>query len=458
MNNEPNERTKKQSARAFIVSLSGTSLEWYDFAIYSSASALIFGGVFFPSGDPLSGTLAAFGTYAVGYVARPLGGILFGRLGDVIGRKNILVWTLLLIGIATVLVGLIPSYASIGVAAPVILVLLRMAQGIGVGGEWAGAVLISSEHSDPRRRGFSGSAAQMGPPLGNLMANGVLALLAALMSREAFLAWGWRLAFLMSAVLVGVGIWIRIKVEETPVFEAIKRQGKVSHSPMLDVLRHEPKRLLAATMVRMCPDVMYAMSTVFVLTYATRVHGLKASEAMFAVVIGSLLQTFMIPAFGFLSDRVKRRSIYAVGALCAVAWPFIFFPLMESMGYTGIVLAVIGGLFTNSLMYGPQAALISEQFSPRLRYAGSSLAYTLGGVFGAAIAPWLFMYLLGTYGNWQALAVYIVLTAIVTTIGLVLCRDPDYKEDIDLAGGTPSADEPRDALGGAVLRQEPARY
>ncbi|ANJ72408.1 MHS family MFS transporter [Ralstonia insidiosa] len=458
MNTEQAGRTKKQSARAFIVSLSGTSLEWYDFAIYSSASALIFGGVFFPSGDPLSGTLLAFGTYAVGYVARPLGGVLFGRLGDVIGRKNILVWTLLLIGIATVLVGLIPSYASIGIAAPVILVLLRMAQGVGVGGEWAGAVLISCEHSDPRRRGFAGSAAQMGPPLGNLMANGVLALLAALMSREAFLAWGWRLAFLMSAVLVGVGIWIRIKVEETPVFEAIKQQGKVSHSPMLDVLRHEPKRLLAATMIRMCPDVMYAMSTVFVLTYATRVHGLKASEAMLAVVIGSLFQTFMIPAFGFLSDRVRRRSIYAAGALCAVAWPFIFFPLMESMGYAGIVLAVIGGLFTNSLMYGPQAALVSEQFSPRLRYAGSSLAYTLGGVIGAAIAPWLFMYLLGTYGNWQALAAYIVLTAAVTGIGLMLCRDPDYREDLALAGVVHGAKATHDELGAAGLRQEPARY
>jgi MFS family permease len=416
----------KQSKRGFIVALTGTSLEWYDFAIYSAASALVFGQVFFHSDDPLAGTLAAFATYAVGYVARPLGGILFGRLGDRIGRKKVLVWTLLLIGIATFAVGLLPGYDTIGVAAPIALVFLRLCQGVGVGGEWAGAVLISSEHGDPGKRGLFGSAAQIGPPLGNLLANGALALLA-LLPKDDFLAWGWRVGFLFSAVLVVVGLVIRFKIEETPVFEQIKEKGLTPKSPLMDVFRTERKALLAATMSRIAPDVMYALSTVFILTYATRQFGLPAGGALLAVVIGSAVQTFMVPAAGYLSDRMNRRLVTAIGAACSIAFPFIFFPLM-GIGYIGVVLAVIFGLLCNSLMYGPQAALVSEQFSPRLRYAGSSLAYTIGGVFGGAIAPLLFTWLLGAFGTWLPLALYIVVVSIITLIGVALAKDPDTRE------------------------------
>jgi MFS family permease len=415
-----------QGKRGFIVALTGTSLEWYDFAIYSAASALVFGQVFFHSDDPLAGTLAAFATYAVGYVARPLGGVLFGRLGDRIGRKKVLVWTLLLIGIATFAVGLLPGYDTIGVAAPIALVFLRLCQGVGVGGEWAGAVLISSEHGDPGKRGLFGSAAQIGPPLGNLLANGALALLA-LLPKEDFLSWGWRVAFLFSAVLVVVGLVIRFKIEETPVFEAIKEQGLTPKSPLAEVFRSERRALLAATMSRIAPDVMYALSTVFILTYATRQFGLQPGQALLAVVIGSAFQVFMVPAAGHLSDRMNRRLVTAIGAACSIAFPFIFFPLM-SIGFIGVVLAVIFGLLCNSLMYGPQAALVSEQFSPRLRYAGSSLAYTIGGVFGGAIAPLLFTWLLGTYGTWLPLALYIVVVSVITLVGVSLAKNPDSRE------------------------------
>ncbi|NVM99863.1 MFS transporter [Arthrobacter sp. SDTb3-6] len=420
---------KKQGARAFIVALTGTSLEWYDFAVYSAASALVFGHVFFHSADPLAGTLAAFGTYAVGYVARPLGGFFFGRLGDLVGRKKVLVWTLILIGVATFGVGLIPPYASIGLMAPLLLVFLRLCQGVGVGGEWAGAVLISAEHGDPKRKGFFGSAAQIGPPLGNLMANGVLALLTVSMSHDSFLAWGWRLAFLLSAILVGVGLVIRVKIEETPVFEEIKAQGLVARSPLKDVFTKELRGLCAATMSRIAPDVMYALSTVFVLVYATREHGLNSGQALLAVVIGSALQTFMVPLAGYLSDRMNRRVVVGIGAALSIAWPFIFFPLM-GIGFTGVVAAVIAGLLCNSLMYGPQAALVTEQFSPRLRYAGSSLAYTLGGVFGGAIAPLLFTFLLGTYGSWVPMAIYIIIVSVITVIGVWMARNPDPDEQI----------------------------
>lgn len=419
--------SRGQGARAFLVSVTGTTLEWYDFALYSAASALIFGQVFFHSEDPVAGAIAAFSTYAVGYVARPIGGILFGRLGDRIGRKKVLMWTLILIGVATLGVGLIPAYAHIGVWAPVLLVSMRLLQGVGVGGEWAGAVLVSAEHGDPGRRGLLSSAAQMGPPLGNLLANGVLALLA-LMPQEAFLAWGWRVGFLASILLIGVGLAIRMSIEETPVFQAIQEQGLVPETPIASVLRHEKRALAAATMVRVAPDVMYAMSTVFVLTYATLVHGLSRSEALLAVVIGSACQAFMIPAAGALSDRYNRRLVSAVGAVMCIGWPFVAFPVM-SRGFVGVVVAVVLGLLCNSTLYGPQAALVSEQFQPHLRYAGSSLAYTLGGVFGGAIAPLMFTTLWGAYHAWSALAAYIIVVAVVTLVGTLLARDPDHADD-----------------------------
>ncbi|MFZ3598738.1 MFS transporter [Streptomyces sp. BH104] len=417
--------------RAFFASLTGTALEWYDFAVYSAASALVFGDLFFPSEDPLTGTLLAFSTYAVGYVSRPLGGIVFGRLGDVIGRKKVLIATLVLIGAATFLIGLLPTHSSIGAAAPIALVVLRFAQGVGVGGEWGGAVLLSSEFGDPKRRGFFASAAQVGPPAGNLLANGVLAALGALLTEDQFLSWGWRVAFLISGVLVGFGLWIRAKLEETPVFKAMEAEQARPEAPVREVLTRQPRALLAAILSRVAPDVLYALFTVFVLTYATDQLDMSRGSALAAVLIGSSLQIFLIPLAGALSDRVNRRLLYGCSAVGAGVWPFVFFGMVDGGSWGLLVLGVIVALILHSLMYGPQAAFIAEQFSPRLRSTGSSLAYTLAGLIGGAIAPLLFTALLGSFDSWVPLAIYVAVTAVVTVAGLLLGRDAEAATDED---------------------------
>lgn len=420
---ESNEATHKRSLRrAFVASLSGTTLEYYDFAAYSVAAATLFGKLFFPSGDSLAGTMAAFSTYAVGYLARPLGGFVFGRLGDVLGRKKVLVYTLLLAGVATFLIGILPTHAAIGGWAPALLVLLRFAQGVGVGGEWGGAVLLSSEFGDPNKRGFWASAAQIGPPAGNLLANGVIALLAAALSTAAFESWGWRIAFLLSALLVLFGLWLRTKLEETPVFKKIAEQGEKPKAPLTEVFKHEPRALIAGILVRICPDVLYSLFTVFVLTYMTSELGMSRSQGLTAVMIGSAFQLFLMPAAGALSDRVNRRTMYLVGTIAAAVWPFVFFPMASTRSYLAIAAGMIVALAIHALLYGPQAALITEQFSERLRYTGSSLAYTLAGVLGGAVAPLIFTALLASYGSWVVVALYVVVTAVTTGIGVALSR------------------------------------
>jgi MFS family permease len=426
-----NDRTDRSArVRAFAASLSGTSLEWYDFALYSSAAALVFGKLFFPNHDPLSSTLLAFSTYAVGYVSRPLGGIVFGRLGDVIGRKRVLVATLLLTGLATVLIGVLPTHNSIGASAAVLLVLLRFAQGVGLGGEWGGAVLLSSEFGEASRRGFWASAAQVGPPAGTLLANGVLALLGVMLSEAQFLAWGWRVAFLLSAVLVGFGLWVRATLEETPVFRAIEKHGARPTAPIREVFATQRRALAASVLCRIGPDVAYGLFAVFVLTYVTQRLGLPQSWGLTAVLVGSALQVGLIPLMGALSDRWGRRQTYTVGAVTAAIWPFVFFPVAGTHSLPLLVLGVVVGLVAHSAMYGPQAAFIAEQFTPRLRYTGSSLAYTLAGVIGGAVAPLLFTALVAGFG-WVAAACYVALACAVTMVGLALGRAPgDVTEEV----------------------------
>ncbi|MCI2421720.1 MHS family MFS transporter [Saccharopolyspora sp. K220] len=430
MTNPVETADRRSLRRAFVASLSGTTLEYYDFAAYSVAAATLFGKLFFPSGDDLAGTMAAFSTYAVGYLSRPLGGFVFGRLGDVLGRKQVLVLTLLLTGIATFLIGLLPTHAAIGGYAAVLLVILRFAQGVGVGGEWGGAVLLSSEFGDPRRRGFWASAAQIGPPAGNLLANGVLALLALSLSTAQFEAWGWRIAFLLSGVLVLFGLWLRMKLEETPVFKKIAERGEQPKAPLTEVFRHEPRALLAGVLVRICPDVLYSLFTVFVLTYLTTALDMPASQGLAAVMIGSAFQLFLIPASGALSDRVNRRTMYLIGTIAAAIWPFVFFPMISGGSFVAVAIGMIIALAIHAVLYGPQAALITEQFSPRLRYTGSSLAYTLAGVVGGAVAPLVFTALLAGFGTWVAVAIYLVGTAVLTVVGLMFARNPDAEEHV----------------------------
>ena len=415
--------------KAYVASLTGTSLEYYDFAIYSVASALVFPKVFFPGNDEFVGLLLSFSTFAVGYLARPIGGVIFGRLGDKIGRKNVLVTTLLLIGIATVLIGVLPGYAAIGLAAPTILVLLRLAQGIGVGGEWGGAVLLSSEFGDPRKRGFWSSAAQIGPPAGNLMANGVLAVLAATLSNEDFLSWGWRVAFLASAILVVFGLLIRLKLEETPVFKAIKAHGEQAKAPIKDVFTKEPRALVSAALCRVGPDVLYSLLTVFMAVYATKELGMTTSNVLSAILIGSAFQLVLIPAAGALTDRVNRRLVYGVAAVGTAAYIPLFFLMIQGKSVFMLTVGIVIGLAFHAFMYGPQAAYITEQFPARLRYAGSSLAYTLAGVIGGAVAPLVFTALFAVSGNWFLIAGYLAVASIVTVIGLAIGRNPQTEEE-----------------------------
>ena len=421
---------KQSLRRAFVASLAGTSLEWYDFAVYGVAAALVFGQLFFPGDDSLTGTLKAFGTYAVGYISRPLGGIVFGRLGDVVGRKKVLIWTLMLIGVATFCIGLLPSYASAGYFGPSMLVLLRFAQGVGVGGEWGGAVLLTSEFSKPEERGFWASAAQIGPPLGTLLANGVLAVLAGTMSNEAFLSYGWRLAFILSAVLVAFGLWIRHRLEETPVFKLVEERGEQPTAPVTDVFKTQGRALTAGILSRVGPDVLYGMFAVFVLTYATTQLKMPRSQAIAAVMVASAIQVVTIPLSGYLSDRFGRKMIYAIGAVGAAIWIFVFFAMTAGGSFPLLTLGVIIGLTFHSMMYGPQAAFIAEQFHARLRYTGSSLAYTFAGIIGGAIAPLIFTWLLSRDASGWTISLYVAGAAVITLIGLAMGNA--QVDDIDL--------------------------
>ena len=439
-------RTKPPAGavRAFIASLTGTSLEYYDFAVYSVASALVFPAVFFPAEDHYIGLLLSFSVFAVGYFARPIGGVIFGRLGDRIGRKKVLIATLLLIGIATVLIGFLPSYASFGAISSTLLVLLRLAQGIGVGGEWGGAVLLSSEFANPRNRGFWASAAQIGVPVGNLLANGVLALLAGIMTRDSFLDWGWRIAFLLSGVLVAFGLIIRLKLEETPIFKSLVALDERPKTPLKDVFRQQPRALVAAALSRVLPDVLYSLLTVFVAAYATTALRLPTSSVLVAILIGGAFQIFIMPLAGALTDRFNRRFIYGIGSIATLIWAPLFFWSIQGGNLVVLTVGIVVGLGLHALLYGPQAAFITEQFPLQLRFAGSSLAYTLAGVIGGAIAPLIFTTLFSATGTWIAVVLYLAAAAVATIVGLALGRDPRPEEDIELLNTA------------AVRAQEPA--
>jgi metabolite-proton symporter len=401
----------------------GTTLEWYDFTVYNTLAALVFNRLFFPSFDPLSGTILAFSTYAVGYVSRPVGGLLFGHLGDKRGRRAVLVITLVLMGVTTALIGLLPTYATAGIASPILLVMLRFVQGVALGGEWAGAVLISVEHGAQHQRGRNASWTQVGPSVGTLLATGGIAAITYLVSPDEFLSWGWRIPFLASVVLVGFGLWIRRGVAETPMFTKLQERGAKAETPIGDVLRRYWRRLLIAGGVRVGSDVLYALVVVFMLTYVTTVLNLSRTLALAAIMVGSLCNALLIVFFGDLSDRVGRRPVYAAGALLGMLWAFVFFVLLESRRPALIVIAAVIGLVIHSAMFGPQAAFVTEQFPTRVRYAGCSLAYTLAGIAGGGFAPLIFASLFGVYRTSTAISAYVVAALCVTGVALLMARE-----------------------------------
>ncbi|GGN31579.1 metabolite-proton symporter [Actinoplanes campanulatus] len=414
--------------KVVFASLVGTAVEWYDFFLYGSAAALVFGALFFPSSDPVTGTLLSFGTYALGFVARPLGGIVFGHFGDRVGRKKMLVVSLFVMGLATVAIGLLPTYASIGVAAPILLLACRLAQGFAVGGEWGGAVLMAAEHGDDARRGFWSSWPQAGVALGNLLATGILWLLALVQSDEAFKAWGWRIPFLLSAVLVLVGLWVRLSIEESPVFkQAQAKLGDRTHQPLLEVIRRYPREVLIAMGMRLAENIGYYLVTVISITYLTTYAGSAADKSMIlsALLIGSGVQFFVIPLVGALSDRVGRRPLYLIGAVGLAVWMYVFFDLIGSRDSGKIAIAVVVGLLLHTLMYAPQAAFFSELFGTSVRYTGASVGYQLASILAGALAPIIALKLLGDVDqpNTTAVAVYMTIASVLTIVAVLAARE-----------------------------------
>ena len=419
------ERTGEQTPvkRVVMASLIGTTIEWYDFFLYGSAAALIFNKLFFPSYDPAIGTLLAFATYAVGFVARPVGGVVFGHYGDRIGRKRLLMISLILMGVATVLIGLLPTYEQIGIWAPILLVLLRLIQGFAVGGEWGGAVLLAAEHGDAARRGFWASWPQAGVPAGLVLASGVLALLSSVQSEAEFVAWGWRVPFLLSALLVVVGWWIRTSVAESRTFSEEVEAKAPPKAPALDVLRERPMGVVIGSGLRFGENISYYVITVFSLTYIVDVAGLSRSTALSAVLIGSIFHFFTIPLMALLSDRIGRRPVYAAGALGLALFSFAFFPMLGSAELAVIFAAVAIGLILHGAMYGPQAAFISELFPTRIRYSGVSIAYQLTSIVAGSLAPMIALGLYQHYKSALPVAIYVGVACAVSGITALLARE-----------------------------------
>jgi len=409
--------------RLATASIVGTMLEYYDFAIYNTLAALAFNRLFFPSFDPLTGTILAFSTFAVGYFSRPIGGVIFGHLGDRYGRRFVLVTTLLVMGVTTALIGALPTYETAGVLSPLLLVALRFVQGAALGGEWAGAVLLSVEHGDQRRRGRNASFAQMGPSLGTLLATGSIALVTSQLPEESFLSWGWRLPFFASVVLVGFGLWIRSGVQETPLFRQLEREKSQARAPVGEVVREHWRKLVIGGAVRIGPDVLYSLAAVFSLAYLTTTLGVPRTTALIALSIGGACNALTIPIFGSLSDRYGRRIMYGAGALCGLGVALAFFPLLETGSPVAITFGIATALIVHAMMYGPQAAFIAEQFPTRVRYAGSSLAYTLAGIVGGGIAPLMFATLQKTYGSTHALSAYLAVALLITGVVLLIARE-----------------------------------
>ena len=410
--------------RVVMASLIGTTIEWYDFFLYGSAAALVFNKLFFPSFDPFVGTLLAFATYAVGFVARPLGGVVFGHFGDRIGRKRLLMLSLVLMGVATVLIGLLPTYAQIGVWAPAGLIALRLVQGFAVGGEWGGAVLMAAEHGDSARRGFWASWPQAGVAAGSLLSAGMLAIMAGAMSEADFLAWGWRVPFLLSALLVVVGWYIRNRVSESPMFEQALDESEVPpRMPALDVLRERPGAILLGAGLRVGENISYYILTVFSLTFLVDVAEESRSLALRALLIGAAVQFFAIPLLALLSDRIGRRPVYAFGGLALAAFIFLFFPMLASGEQLQIVAAIVIGLVLHSAMYGPQASFITELFPTRIRYSGVSIAYQLTSIVAGSLAPIIALWLYKGSGSATPVAIYVEVACLVSGLSALLAKE-----------------------------------
>jgi len=413
----------KQMKRAVVASTIGTAIEWYDFFLYGIVAGLVFAKLYFPSSDPLTGTLLAFTTFAVGFVARPVGAAIFGHYGDRIGRKATLVATLMLMGVATFAVALVPSYEVIGIWGAVILTFLRFIQGIGVGGEWGGSVLLAMEWTKGNKnRGFIASWPQFGVPVGLFLANLVVLVVSGLTGDD-FLTYGWRIPFVLSLLLVAVGLYIRLGILETPTFRKLKAENKIEKTPMLEVLKRQPKEILISAFARTSENAIFYIFTVFILAYGTQYLMFDRNFLLQAVLVASVFSFIWIPLSGWMSDRIGRKRMYLGAVMFAGAFAFLYFALLETRTPALVFLAIVLSLLPHNMMYGPQAAMIAESFTGRLRYSGSSLGYQLTAIIAGGPAPLIATALLAQYNTGFAIAFYLLVCTVISIIATLFLRD-----------------------------------
>ena len=409
----------------------GTSLEWYDYYVFGTASALVFGHIFFPTDSALVSTLLSFMVWGLGIIVRPLGGFVAGHFGDKYGRKNVLITTLIVMGVASVLVGILPTYAQIGIAAPLMLIALRLVQGLAVGGEWGGAVLMVVEHADDRRRGGLAAWVQFGVPVGNISATGLFLLLSAVLSEDAFFSWGWRLPFLISVVIVVVGMYMRLKVVESPQFKELQASGQQSRMPLVEAVRTHPGAILRGIGLCIGSQATYYTFALYALNYVTEVLGQDRNIVLMAVLLGSVLQLALYPLCGALSDRIGRRPTYLIGVVGTLAWAIVFFPLLNTKSVGLIILAIAGGMVLQSFLYGPMAAWIAELFGTRVRFSGVSISYQLGAVLGSAITPLIATWLLVATGTVWWFVLYMAAALLITGVAVLKTRETAGRPLVD---------------------------
>ena len=418
------ERTGSSRMRSIVLASSvGTIIEWYDFLIYATAAALVFNKAFFPTIDPLAGTLAALATYAVGFVARPLGGALFGHFGDRLGRKSMLVLTMFIMGLSTFFIGLLPDYSTIGVLAPILLIILRIIQGIGLGGEWGGASLMVIEHSPAGKRGFYGSFVQIGFPIGLVLATLVFALATKLPEAD-FQAWGWRIPFLVSVILLGLGTFIRLRIPETPVFERMKAADSFSKNPVREAIGTNFKTFLIAVGLKLSEVSWVYMLTVFVVVYATTKLDLPKQILLDAVLYAALFELITLPIFGWLSDKIGRRPFFILGALFTIAFAFPLFWMLEVKSVAMVTMAIIIAMnFGHGMMFGLESTYFPELFGPRVRYSGASLGFQVAAAIGGGFSPIIATALVGYFGGTTGVSVMMIGIALITLWAALVARE-----------------------------------
>jgi len=410
---------RSQRRSAVLASKVGTTIEWYDFFLYGTAAALIFPKIFFPGSTPYAGVLAAFATQFVGFAARPIGAAIFGHFGDKVGRKTTLVTTLMLMGVATFLIGVLPGYAAIGLAAPLLLTLLRIVQGVGVGGEWGGSVLMSMEWGDQKRKGLMASWPQLGVPMGLLLSTGMVKLMSSV-AGDGFDTWGWRVPFLVSIVLVAIGLYVRLKVLESPEFREVKSTQAVVKQPAWEAIRRHPREILTSAFVRMSEQAPFYLFITFVLTYGTKELSLPKDELLNDTLVAAAVGLVSVPFFGHLSDRFGRRLVYGIGIVCTALYAFPYFGLLNTKSSGLVLLAIVVSLIVHDIQYGPQASLIAESFGANIRYSGAGLGYQLASVIAGGPAPLIAAAILKNTGSSTGISWYIVGCAVVSMVALLL--------------------------------------